>query len=154
MKNFMNLQEEILEFKIAKSKKELEACFNIRNQVFTNEQNVDPKIERDSKEAVATHFLAFSDKMPVGTARFFKVNEDSAKISRVAVLSKYRGKQIGKVLINEIIEYSKKLGISTLILSSQSSVIEFYERFGFRVQGEEFLEANIPHYKMHLDINK
>ncbi|MDD3014635.1 MAG: GNAT family N-acetyltransferase [Candidatus Gastranaerophilales bacterium] len=150
----MNLQEENLEFKIAKSKKELQACFDIRNQVFTNEQNVDPKYERDGKEEVATHFLAFLDKTPVGTARFFKVNDDSAKISRVAVLSKYRGKEIGKVLINEIINYSKKLGISTLILSSQSSVMEFYERFGFKTQGEEFLEANIPHYKMHLDIMK
>jgi len=150
----MNLQEEILEFKVAKSKKDLQACFDIRNQVFTHEQNVDPKYEKDGKETVATHFLAFFDKTPVGTARFFKLDDNSAKISRVAVLSKYRGKEIGKVLINEIIEYSKKLGISTLILSSQSYVMEFYERFGFKVLGEEFMEANIPHYSMYLDITK
>lgn len=149
-----NIKEEILELRVAENQEEIQACFNIRSKVFITEQNVDPEIERDNKEEMATHFLASLDKVPVGTARFYKLDNGSAKISRVAVLSKYRGKQIGKVLINKIIEHSKKLGISSLILSSQSAVVGFYEGFGFKVEGDEYMEANIPHFMMKLDIQK
>jgi predicted GNAT family N-acyltransferase len=148
----MNIQNEILEFKIATDETDLQICFNIRNQVFITEQNVDPKIERDNKEGIATHFIAYLNKIPVGTARLIKNDDSTAKISRVAVLSKYRNKQIGKLLINTIIEHSKKLGVSALILSSQSYVTGFYEGFGFEIFGDEFLDANIPHRMMRLNI--
>lgn len=148
----MNISQEILEFKIASDETDLQICFNIRNQVFITEQNVDPKIERDNKDNVAVHFLALLDKIPVGTGRLTKNDDNTAKITRVAVLSKYRNKNIGKFLINNIVEYAKKRGITALILSSQSQVTGFYEALGFRIKGEEYLEANIPHRMMYLDI--
>jgi predicted GNAT family N-acyltransferase len=150
----MNTLEEKLEVKIAKAKKDIKTCLDIRNAVFIEEQNVPPKRERDGKEEICTHFLALLDEKPVGTGRFFKRDDNSAKITHVAVLPKYRGKQIGKKILNAIIEHSKKCGISTLILSSQSYVIGFYEGFGFKAEGEEFLDANIPHKMMRLDITK
>jgi len=148
----MNILEEKLELKIAKSNKDIQACFDIRNQVFEKEHNLSHKIQSDNKEEIATHFLASLNGKPVGTARLYKIDNNSAKISRVAVLSKYRGKQIGKYLIDLIIKHSREQGISTLILASQSSVVGFYEGFGFKTEGDEYLDANIPHYKMYLEL--
>lgn len=148
----MNISQEILEFKTASDETDLQICFNIRNQVFITEQNVDPKMEKDDKENIAVHFLALLNKIPVGTGRLIKNDDNTAKITRVAVLAKYRNKNIGKFLINNIIDYAKKRNITALILSSQSHVTGFYEGLGFKIQGEEYIEANIPHKMMYLDI--
>lgn len=33
-------------------------------------------------------------------------------------------------------------------LHAQTTTVRFYEKAGFKVTGELFYEANIPHYKM------
>jgi GNAT superfamily N-acetyltransferase len=53
-------------------------------------------------------------------------------IEDVAVKEKYRGKNIGSMLVQEAVEKAKKLGCYKVILSCFSDKIKFYERNGFR----------------------
>ncbi len=142
----------MLNIKIIETSQELETCFNIRNKVFIEEQSVPIELEKDDLDDIAVHFLAYSDKVPVGTGRLVRINNNAAKIGRVAVLKEYRGKNIGKLIIQEIIDYAKNSDISILLLAAQSYVTGFYEQLGFRPYGKEFLDANIPHYMMRLEL--
>ena len=43
-------------------------------------------------------------------------------------------------------------GAKHLYLESQTYAISFYERLGFKVCSDEFLEDGIPHVKMERDV--
>ena len=124
-------------------------AFAIRMRVFVREQRVPAAIELDRDDDRAIHFLATSDGKAVGTARVVP-HHGSAKIGRMAVLKSYRGKGVGKKLLQRAVATAKKLGARTIYLHAQVPVIEFYEKLGFRCVGPVFDEAGIPHPKMIL----
>ena len=61
-----------------------------------------------------------------------KINRVSCLIEDVVIDSNYRGKGLGKLLINHLIKFSKTLGSDKIILNSQESNTKFYEKLGFK----------------------
>ncbi len=129
--------------------KEITKAFAIRMRVFVKEQGVPAEIELDADDQRATHLLASVGPRAVGTARVVE-QPGSAKIGRMAVLKTYRGRGVGKKLLQRAIEAAKKRGVRKIYLHAQVPVIEFYESMGFRCVGPVFNEAGIPHRKMIL----
>jgi predicted GNAT family N-acyltransferase len=46
---------------------------------------------------------------------------------------------------------AERRGLRRQMLTAQAHAVRFYERLGFRVASEEFLEAGIPHVDMVRD---
>ncbi|MFQ6612353.1 MAG: GNAT family N-acetyltransferase [Fidelibacterota bacterium] len=134
-----------VEIQIVKTATELKQAHQIRIQVFVEEQKVDPSIELDEYDAVATHVLALVNGNPVGTARW-RQTDQGIKLERFAVLQEYRGLGVGKALVEFILNRVRNEG--SIYLNAQEAVIQFYEQFGFQVRGKHFFEAGIPHKKM------
>jgi predicted GNAT family N-acyltransferase len=128
---------------------EREKAFEIRHSVFVQEQNVPSSLEKDADDAHAFHILACLDGEPVGTARMVTRGE-SGKIGRVAVLSKARGKGVGKMLMKALEKHALSGGLRELCLDAQVQVVPFYENLGYTVCSGEFLDAGILHKKMIL----
>ena len=123
----------------------MQAALKIRQVVFVEEQQVDPEIEYDEYEDVATHVIAFVGEIAVGTARW-RLAQESYKLERFAVLESYRGQGVGAALVKFVM---KQLGQDrSIYLNSQMVALPFYEKLGFEAIGEVFYEANIPHRKM------
>ena len=61
-----------------------------------------------------------------------KINRVSCLIEDVVIDSNYRGKGLGKLLINYLIKFSKTLDSDKLILNSKESNTKFYEKLGFK----------------------
>ncbi|MBA1231858.1 GNAT family N-acetyltransferase [Pseudomonas viridiflava] len=116
----------------------------IRDAVFIAEQSVPPELEWDSEDMDAVHFLAYEGDYPIGTARLLLDGE----IGRLSVLKDWRGMKVGEALLTMIIAEAEKRGLKKQKLSAQVQAIAFYERFGFTVVSEEFLEAGLPHVDM------
>ena len=116
----------------------------IRNSVFIQEQGVSPEQEWDSDDATATHFLAFEGDFAIGTARLLA----DGCIGRVSVLKDWRGLHIGEKLLLAAVEEAERLGLTEQTLTAQVHAAGFYERLGFKVVSDEFLEAGIPHIDM------
>ena len=128
---------------------EMDQAFTIRRKVFIIGQNVPEDIEMDEFDESAKHVLAFTDGMPVGTARWRFTKKGAVKLERFAVLDEYRSTGIGSALVHFILgEIDNNL---LVYLNAQESVISFYEQFGFRSVGGKFIEANIQHQKMILE---
>jgi len=80
------------------------------------------------------------------------IDNQTAKIERVAVLKEGRGRGVGTELMRYILqEIHSHSHIQTIKLGSQNSAIPFYEKLGFQVIGEEYLDADIPHRLMVKD---
>lgn len=128
---------------------ERETCFAIRRDVFVEEQKVPATIEYDEYEETALHFLALHGKNPAATARVrFRDGGRVAKIERLAVRKTMRGLGIGAAVMREIEADAAIVEAAQLVLHAQTYAVPFYERLGYKAEGAEFMEADIPHRLM------
>lgn len=88
-----------LVIKIAELPEEFTAIKAIRKSVFQEEQGVDPALEFDGKDEMSDHLIAYLNVEAVGTARIRYLDDKTAKVERLAVLSTARGKGIGKKIM-------------------------------------------------------
>jgi predicted GNAT family N-acyltransferase len=116
----------------------------IRFAVFVEEQGVPREIELDEQDALSIHAVAFEDQTPVATGRLLP----DGHIGRMAVLKEWRGRGIGGLLLQRLMERAKQRGDSEVALSAQIQAVAFYRAHGFIPQGEEYVEAGIRHQAM------
>lgn len=125
----------------------LDDAFNVREEVFVNEQGFNKELVfADFDHLPSTkHYVCYDmDMKPIGTCVVVD-NGDDYQIKRACVLKDYRKKGYGRLMIERVIEMHKDKHIS---LSSQLPSEAFYWTLGFRSTGDPFLEANTPHIKM------
>lgn len=138
-----------MKIKIVNNQKMLNQALKVREIVFINEQKVPLSEEIDQYENEAIHFLVYNKKnQPIATCRTRIYSDNKVKIERVCVLKAYRGLQIGKNLINFAEQEAKNQGFKVSVLSAQSQVLDFYQKLGYQVCSEPFIDANIEHYLM------
>ena len=117
----------------------------IRTKVFIEEQGVPVELEWDGLDEHAYHVMALAaDGTPIGTGRLLQ----DAHIGRLAVLKEWRGRGVGGALLDILLVIANKMGYEEVRLHAQTRVLEFYLKRGFEPQGEEFMEAGIPHVLM------
>ena len=69
-------------------------------------------------------------------------------IGRLAVLREWRGAGVGTALLRHLMDLARSRGHARAILSAQTRALPFYVRHGFVAEGEEYLDAGIPHRTM------
>jgi len=117
----------------------------IRSKVFIEEQGVPPDLEWDGLDEHAYHVIAYApDGTPIGTGRLLQ----DGHIGRLAVLQEWRGKGVGRSILDMLMVIANKMGYDVVRLHAQMRVLDFYMRRGFAKQGTEFMEAGIPHIAM------
>jgi predicted GNAT family N-acyltransferase len=132
----------------AVDKEKSEIAFEIRRKVFVEEQHVSRAEEYDQFEDSSTHYLVFAGETPVGTARWRKTG-NGIKLERFAVLPEYRNSGAGTAILGKVLDDVLLLK-EKIYLHAQITAINFYLKAGFVTEGDEFVEANIRHYKMEL----
>ena len=122
----------------------------IREQVFVREQSVPLALEMDDQDAHCDHALAYcAEGSAVGTGRLLP----DGHIGRMAVLKEWRGKGVGALLLQALVEKARQRRHVSVRLNAQSYAAGFYRRYGFEAAGPEFIEAGIPHVAMQRDLS-
>ena len=125
----------------------MEIAHQIRYVVFVIGQNCPEELEWEYEEE-STHFLVLDNGESVATARHRKTDK-GYKLERFAVLESEREKGYGKIVLKAILDdLSDFKGL--IYMHAQKQVLPFYEKLGFKKEGEEFEEAGIMHFKMYL----
>ena len=90
------------------------------------------------------NFLALEDGVPLGTMGAFVEGESGDRVAHIVgvfVTEKARGKGIGSKLLNAVMgKIRQDRSIKTVRLTvnkDQLSAVRLYEKFGFRITGEE-----------------
>lgn len=139
-----------LKIRIVKNKKELNKVIEIRKNVFIEEQKVPLDLELDGLDSESEHVIAYLDDEPIGCARI-RTNKH-AKLERIAIIEKHRGKGFGRQLTDFLINYCKQKDFDEIRLHSQTYVSDFYKKHGFKIIGKSFYEAGIEHMEMYMKI--
>ena len=137
-------------FRIVKTIDELIKAYVIRAIVFCEEQHVSYNAEIDQNEHSALHILGEIDGEPIASGRI-RFLGDFAKLERLSIRKAYRGKGLGDQLMQYMLGISREQGFSKFKIHAQIVAKKFYEKHGFQLIGEEFMEANIPHCLMIME---
>ncbi len=125
--------------------REQAALIELRTRVFVDEQGVPPEIEIDGLDPGCVHVLAeTADGRIIGTGRLLP----EGRIGRLAVERAWRGRGVGRALLETLVACAAQQGFATVELHAQTRAIGFYEAAGFRAEGPEFDDAGIPHRRM------
>jgi predicted GNAT family N-acyltransferase len=146
-------------------------AFGVRIAVFIDEQGVPADLELDELDATADHFLARVNGRPAGAGRLVPADQaglpggtgvpggaeveggfgmpgEVGLLGRLAVLPATRGTGLGVALVEAIEERARQRGLAMIELHAQTHARGFYDRLGYQAEGEEYLEAGIPHISM------
>ncbi len=126
---------------------DMEIVFQIRDEVFVDEQALTSNARNDPDDARSTHYLADYEDVPVGTGRLTMLAGE-AQIAWVAVKKEYRGYGVGWRIMEAMIERAERDEADYVILNAQTHALEFYRRLGFNAVGRIFTMARIPHQVM------
>jgi len=133
---------------------ELYEILRLRVDVFVVEQTC-PYPELDGADYDCLHAYLEEDGKLLAYLRLYMQDEETktARIGRV--ISAERGKGYGMGIVKAGIKAAKeKLSAERIFIEAQTYAIPFYEKAGFEVCGEEFLEDGIPHVPMILEMEE
>lgn len=123
-------------------------ALRIRHQVFMIEQGVPKDIEIDKNEPACIHFVLYTEEQAAATCRLLPLKDGVMKLQRMAVLKDYRGKSLGREIVQEAERFTREQGYNTITLGAQLTAVDFYEKLGYSKHGELFMDADIPHFQM------
>lgn len=74
------------------------------------------------------------------------------KMRQVAVYENLQKRGIGQLMVDQSEIISRKLGFKKMVLHARKTAVPFYKKLKYQTIGKEFLEVEIPHFKMVKDL--
>ena len=137
-----------LNYRLVTGSAELQQAFEVRRQVFVQEQGVSEDLVFDGQDREALHIVVKDGERAIGSARVQFLADNRAKLERMAVLNRYRRKGIGREMLLFLDAVWKDKQVQQVIVHAQLAVVPFYKSCGFHPVGLPFQEAGIKHIKM------
>jgi predicted GNAT family N-acyltransferase len=137
----------LTEIRLAAGPPEVDEALELRRRVFVGQQGVTLEADRDGLDPEATHIVAVDGGRVVGTCRLV-FEEGVARLGRMAVEDDMRGRGLGAAILDVAEIQARAAGAGRIRLHAQLAARSLYERGGFEVRGDEFMEEGIPHVTM------
>ena len=133
------------------SKDQFFDILKLRIEIFVVEQCCYYQ-ELDDEDKEAFHVSIYNDGIIVAVGRIIpNLHNKEVKIGRIAVRMEYRKKGLAYKMMKDIMNFlSKDYKNFSVLLSAQTYLIEFYQSFGFKEVGDNYLEDGIEHINMVL----
>lgn len=121
----------------------------LRDQLLRAPLSLSITDEDIRKDQYDEHIGLFDDKNKVvGILLLTPVDQDTVKMRQLAVEPALHGQGLGKKLVNFAESFSVRKGYQRMMLHARKPVVPFYVKLGYTIEGDEFIEVTIPHYKM------
>lgn len=130
--------------------RELYELLKLRNEIFVVEQECIYQ-DLDGVDYNSLHMYLEEDGIPAAYLRVFYKEEEPGTVQIGRVLTREHGKgHGGELLKRSLFVIRKRMAPKRIYLEAQCYAVGYYEREGFRVCTEEFLEDGIPHVGMEM----
>lgn len=91
---------------------------------------------------------AFDEDKILACCLLTKIDNATIKLRQMAVQNNLQGKGIGASIMSFAETVARDKGFKKLMMHARNTAIGFYEKFDFKVRGNEFIEVNVPHHVM------
>lgn len=121
-----------------------------RAEIFIKEQGIH-YVDPDDVDYESLHIFGTDNHRIEAYLRAYRADEDSVKVGRVLTLR--HGTGVGTKLMKYAIhEIALRMQCKQIIMDAQKQAVPFYERLGFVVTSDEYLEEGVVHVDMRLSI--
>ena len=108
-------------------------AYSVRIQGMNRQHHISLREEFDEHDTDGTFYIVILDEgYPIATCRFYEIEEDEVVLGRLVVLPEYRGKKLGRFVVEEAEKWIKELNYKEIIIDSRVEVVEFYEKLGYK----------------------
>lgn len=104
--------------------------------------------EQIAAEQNQLHFGVLDSNQLIGCVVGVPLSTTLIKIRQMAVLPERQRSGIGSFLIKNVEQALSGKGFHQIEMNARKVALGFYERLGYQIEGNEFIEVNIPHFKM------
>jgi len=81
-----------------------------------------------------------------------KVADDTCKLRQMAVRPKIQGTGLGAAMMMYAEQVAKDAGFKKMVMNARKTAKGFYEKLGYEIKGDEFVEVTLPHFYMQKNI--
>jgi predicted GNAT family N-acyltransferase len=94
------------------------------------------------------HIGAFEGDQLLGCCVLTPRGSDLVQLRQMIVDPSLQKKGVGAAIVAFAEELAQAHGFTTVMMHARNAAIGFYEKLGYVIVGDEFMEVNIPHHRM------
>jgi predicted GNAT family N-acyltransferase len=127
-----------------------QAC-QLRYELFFAEHSLPWHIVQDQSQADYFHAAILIKNSVVAYGQLVPQDNSIYQISQMVVKPSYQGQNFGSKILLFLIEQAREEKAIALALNARLTAVGFYQKFGFKTQGQQFPSATtgIPHITMN-----
>ncbi|MCP4648138.1 MAG: GNAT family N-acetyltransferase [bacterium] len=127
----------------------------LRNHILLRPIGI-PDYGWEMHDSDSYHFVALDGNYIAGCALLYPLPDclTDVQLMQMAVTGSLQGEGVGRGLVDEIIAFARSQGYKRLICHSREEAVGFYRKLGFKQFGEPFIEVDICHYHMKLNLTE
>ncbi len=100
------------------------------------------ELDREKEDIL---IAAFEEEDMLGCCILSWIGPQKMRVRQMAVSANLQRKGIGASLMGFIENIARDKGCRVLMMHARETAIGFYEKFGYRITGEPFVEVGLPH---------
>ncbi|MDP2174717.1 MAG: GNAT family N-acetyltransferase [Bacteroidota bacterium] len=124
------------------------ASIALRRKVLRIPLGLDFTDQELAEEDQQIHFAYIVKQQVLGVLLLKPQDEQMLKMRQVAVDPTQQGQGIGKSMVAFSEQWAKENGFNTIELNARKTAVPFYLNLAYQIEGSEFEEVGVPHYKM------
>jgi len=110
--------------------------------------------EELGEEKDSFHLVSWRDNAIVACLVLKSRSENQLKMRQLAVSEDCRREGAGRALVSYAESFAKDHGYEEIVLHVRETAVGFYEKMGYGVEGESFIEVTLPHFPMRKNLLK
>jgi predicted GNAT family N-acyltransferase len=130
-----------------------EAMIALRMKVLLDPVGIPRTYINPQKEADDVLIGAYENDRLIGCCILTQVDERTLQLRQMAVDNVLQQKGIGKAIVAFAERFAKDQGYKKLMMHARDAVINFYQKCGYTISGEPFVEVGIGHHKMEKELD-
>jgi len=109
-------------------------------------------LERDKNDILLAAYFPGSEQM-IGCCILTPLSEVTIQLRQMAIDDFYQGKGLGSELLQYAEQVAAERNFEYLYLHARKVAVDFYKRYGYSVESDQFTEVGIPHFEMIKRLN-
>lgn len=117
-------------------------AYSVRIQGMNRQHHIPLRDEFDEHDGNDTKYIVIlDDGYPIATCLFYEISPDSVSLGRVVVLPEYRGKNIGRMAVEQAEIWIRECGYKKIEIDSRTVAVKFYEKLGFSIVDDKIISG-------------
>jgi predicted GNAT family N-acyltransferase len=120
----------------------------LRDEILRKPLKLKFSAEELSAEKDSFHLACWRGNVLTGCVVLIPRTGQTLQMRQLAVRTEMQRKGIGRTLVQYAESFAREHGYHEIMMHARETAVEFYEKLGYKKEGERFTQVTIPHIAM------